>query len=78
MRTLEKGKKIFALLIIMAGMTMVSCGGSDDEEEGFFSNNDNNTETNPTYELLKKNISTSVSYSDYGWNISIKSNLSNI
>lgn len=56
-----------------------SCSSGDEEEWNSPNddwNNENNGNSDPTYELVKKNISASVSYGDYSWNISIKSKLS--
>ena len=56
-----------------------SCSSGDEEEWNSPNDdwdNENNGNSDPTYELVKKNISASVSYGDYSWNISIKSKLS--
>lgn len=67
-----------AITAIPPMFTSCSSGG-DDEEEWNSPNddgeNENNGNSDPTYELVKKNISASVSYGDYSWNISIKSKL---
>ncbi len=66
---------------MMASTTFIACGGSDDDEQDEWnSSNDNgdNSSFDPTYELVKKNISASVSYGDYSWNISIKSKLASV
>lgn len=74
-----------AVLLMSIAITAIppmftSCSsGGDDEEEWNSPNddgeNENNGNSDPTYELVKKNISASVSYGDYSWNISIKSKL---
>ena len=67
------------LATIIASSTFVACGGNDDDDEQDEWNSSNgnvdNSSSDPTYELVKKNISASVSYGDYSWNISIKSKL---
>lgn len=74
----------FAVLLMSIAITAIplmftSCSSGDDEEEWNSPNddgdNENNGNSDPTYELVKKNISASVSYGDYSWNISIKSKL---
>lgn len=58
-----------------------SCSSGDEEEWNSPNDdwdNENNGNSDPTYELVKKNISASVSYGDYSWNISIKSKLSSV
>lgn len=66
------------LATIMASSTFVACSGSDDDgqdEWNSSNDNDDDSSSDPTYQLVKKNISASVSYGDYSWNISIKSKL---
>lgn len=67
------------LVSVMVSTTFVACGGSNDEQDEWYSPDDsgngNNNSSDPTYELVKKNISASVSYGDYSWNIAIKSKL---
>lgn len=77
--------KLIAMILatIIASSTFVACGGSADEQDEWYSpdddgDNGNNNSQDPTYELVKKNISASVSYGDYSWNISIKSKLENV
>ena len=65
----------------MVSSSFVACCGSDDDGQNEWnsSNNDGyNSNSDPAYELVKKNISASVSYGDYSWNISIKSKLANV
>lgn len=79
-----KSTKLAVLLMSIAIAAIppmfTSCSSGDDEEEWNSPNddwdNENNGNSDPTYELVKKNISASVSYGDYSWNISIKSKLS--
>lgn len=78
-----KSTKLAVLLmsiVIAAIPPMFTSCSSGDEEEWNSPNddwdNENNGNSDPTYELVKKNISASVSYGDYSWNISIKSKLS--
>ena len=76
-----KSTKLAVLLMSIAIAAIppmfTSCSSGDDEEEWNSPNddwdNENNGNSDPTYELVKKNISASVSYGDYSWNISIKS-----
>lgn len=83
-----KRNKIFSILMILVIMlgtvvTTSSCGKDDEtdshdlnhNEKGEDDNNDNNDTVD---ELIKKNISATVSYGDYSWNISIQTKLSNI
>ena len=75
--------KLIAMILttIMATTTFVACDGSDDDEQDEWnSSNDNgdDSSSDPTYKLVKKNISASVSYGDYSWNISIKSKLASV
>lgn len=72
--------KLIAVILatIMVSSTFVACGGSDDDEQNEWNSSNGNgddSSSDPTYELVKKNISASVSYGDYSWNISIKSKL---
>ena len=72
--------KLIAIILItmMASTTFIACGGSDDDEQDEWNSsngNGDNSSSDPTFELVKKNTSASVSYGDYGWNISIKSKL---
>lgn len=68
-----------SIAITAIPLMFTSCSSGDDEEEWNSPNddgdNENNGNSDPTYELVKKNISASVSYGDYSWNISIKSKL---
>ena len=69
------------LATIMTSSTFVACGGSDDDEQDEWNSSNGNgddSSSDPTYELVKKNISASVSYGDYSWNISIKSKLASV
>lgn len=81
MKTFKKVKVIlFVLFMMVTGPTFTACGGSDDDEGMFAPSNDVDNSDNvdtQIYELLKRNISASVSYSDYSWIIAIKSNLTN-
>ena len=75
--------KLIAVILatIMASSTIVACGGSDDDEQDEWNSsngNGNDSSSDPTYELVKKNISASVGYGDYSWNISIKSKLARV
>lgn len=63
------------LATMMASSTFIACGGSDEDQEEWNSPNYDNNTSDPTYKLVKSNISASVSYNDYSWNISIKSKL---
>lgn len=78
-----KSTKLAVLLMSIAIAAIppmfTSCSSGDEEEWNFPNDdgdNENNGNSDPTYELVKKNISASVSYGDYSWNISIKSKLS--
>lgn len=78
-----KSTKLAVLLMSIAiaaiSPLFTSCSSGDEEEWNFPNDdgdNENNGNSDPTYELVKKNISASVSYGDYSWNISIKSKLS--
>ena len=74
--------KMFAILLatMISSSTFVACGSSDDEQNEWYSPdaNGNNNNSDPTFELVKKNTSASVSYGDYSWNIVIKSTLSSV
>lgn len=79
-----KSNKLAVLLMSFAITAITpmftSCSSGDDEQYEWNSPNDdgdneNNSNSDPTYELVKKNISASVSYGDYSWNIFIKSKL---
>ena len=82
---MKKSTKLAVLLMSIAITAIppmfTSCSGGDEEEwnspkdDG---DNENNSNSDPTYELVKKNISASVSYGDYSWNISIKSKLGSV
>lgn len=67
---------------MIVGSTFVACGGNDDEPNEWYSPNDGdddgNNSSDPTFKLVKKNITASVSYGDYSWNITIKSKLSSV
>ena len=67
---------------MIVGSTFVACGGNDDEPNEWYSPNDGdddgNNSSDPTFKLVKKNITASVSYGDYSWNITIKSKLSSL
>lgn len=89
MKTLEKVKVLlFASLVVVAGASITACGGDggyDAEDTGFpdddgddSGNSGGTGGSSSTYDILKRNISASASYSDYGWNISIKSNLADV
>ena len=78
-----KSTKLAVLLMSIAIAAIppmfTSCSSGDEEEWNSPNDdwdNENNGNSDPTYELVKKNISASVSYGDYSWNISIKSKLS--
>lgn len=78
-----KSTKLAVLLMSIAIAAIppmfTSCSSGDEEEwnsPNDDEDNENNGNSDPTYELVKKNISASVSYGDYSWNISIKSKLS--
>lgn len=78
-----KSTKLAVLLMSIAIAAIppmfTSCSSGDEEEWNSPNDdwdNENNGNSDPTYELAKKNISASVSYGDYSWNISIKSKLS--
>lgn len=81
-----KTAKIFDFLLVVMCLilttTLFTACSSDDEGDDNMSfpsegdDNENAGSGNSTYELLLRNISTSVYYGDYSWNISIKSNLS--
>lgn len=77
-----KSTKLAVLLMSIAIAAIppmfTSCSSGDEEEWNSPNDdwdNENNGNSDPTYELVKKNISASVSYGDYSWNISIKSKL---
>ena len=77
--------KFFAILLatMLSSTTFVACGGSDDEQDEWYSPDDgddygNNNSSDPTFELVNKNTSASVSYGDYSWNITIKSKLASV
>ena len=68
---------------MLSSTTFVACGGSDDEQDEWYSPDDgddygNNNSSDPTFELVNKNTSASVSYGDYSWNITIKSKLASV
>lgn len=78
-----KSTKLAVLLMSIAiaaiPQMFTSCSSGNEEEWNSPNDdwdNENNGNSDPTYELVKKNISASVSYGDYSWNISIKSKLS--
>lgn len=80
-----KSTKLAVLLMSIAIAAIppmfTSCSSGDEEEWNSPNDdwdNENNGNSDPTYELVKKNISASVSYGDYSWNISIKSKLSSV
>ena len=74
-----RNMKLFAILLatMIASSTFVACGDSNEEQDEWYSPDDdeNNNNSDPTYEIVKKSISASVSYGDYSWNIAIKSKL---
>lgn len=66
----------FAMMFLFIGLSNSSCSGEDINEYDDFNSQNNNEGTNdPTYELIKRNISATVYYSDYSWNINVKSKL---
>lgn len=69
----------WVITMIMIGFNLSSCGSDDSEEFEILNPSENNSgSSDSTYELLKKNISATVGYGDYGWNIVIRSNLANV
>ena len=75
-----KNLKLIAIILatMMTSTTFIACGDSDDEQEEWNSPDDDNNNSDPTYQLVKNNISASVGYGDYSWNISIKSKLASV
>lgn len=75
-----KNIKLIAIILatMMTNTTFIACGDSDDEQEEWNSPDDDNNNSDPTYQLVKNNISASVGYGDYSWNISIKSKLASV
>lgn len=75
-----KNLKLIAIILatMMTSTTFIACGDSDDEQEERNSPDDDNNNSDPTYQLVKNNISASVGYGDYSWNISIKSKLASV
>lgn len=72
--------KIFRLLLILMAVSMsinLSSCSDDNNEEVLSPDENNDVNSDPIYELVKNNISATVSYGDYGWNFTIKSNLMN-
>lgn len=61
-----------AVTAVMLAMAFTACTSDPDVEEDLEQGLNSN---DPTLDLVKKNITSSVRYSDYGWNITIKSNL---
>lgn len=75
-----KNLKLIAIILatMMTSTTFIACGDSDDEQEEWNSPDDDNNNSDPTYQLVKNNISASVGYGDFSWNISIKSKLASV
>lgn len=75
-----KNLKLIAIILatMMTSTTFIACGDSDDEQEEWNSPDDDHNNSDPTYQLAKNNISASVGYGDYSWNISIKSKLASV
>jgi len=78
--------KLFFVLILSASiLSVTSCIINDDYEmdennevndnNNDISEGDSESSTDRITELIKRNISATVNYDDYGWNISIKSKL---
>lgn len=81
--------KLFFFLILSASiLSVTSCIINDDYEmdenkevndnNNDISEGDSESSTDRITELIKRNISATVNYDDYGWNISIKSKLEKI
>lgn len=74
--------KLITLILttMIVSSTFVACGNSDEEQDEWYSpdDGDDNNSSDPTFELVKKNTSASVSYGDYSWNITIKSKLASV
>lgn len=62
----------------MMNVNLSSCSTDKSDDLENLNPSESNGSSDPTYELLKKNISATVSYGDYSWNIVIKSNLSKV
>ena len=75
-----KNLKLIAIILatMMTSITFIACGDSDDGQEEWNSPDDDNNNSDPTYQLVKNNISASVGYGDYSWNISIKSKFASV
>lgn len=65
------------LLFVLAGMfLLVSCGGDDEPYSDYNETHGNSgSASDPIADIVKSNISASVSYSDFGWNMTINSKL---
>lgn len=68
----------FTTIVVMMNVHFSSCSTEDSDNFENLNSSESNGSSDPTYELLKKNISATVSYGDYSWNIVIKSNLSKV
>lgn len=68
--------KFWIIGVTIMSLGLLSC--STDEYDDWGNGEDNSGNSDSTYELLKDNISASVSYGDYGWNITINSKLLNV
>ena len=84
--TIMKRNKIFSILMMLvivlgAAVILSSCSNNEPYDEGsdyMYPDSDyEGGSSDPTYNIVKNNISATVSYSDYSWNISIKSKLAN-
>ena len=62
----------------MMNVNLSSCSTDESDDFENLSPSESNGSSDSTYELLKKNISATVYYGDYSWNIVIKSNLSKV
>lgn len=76
MKTL-KGMKVvlYALLMLTPTVAITSCGDDDEPQQVINPGQNGSGSSDQTLKLVKENVSATVSYSDYSWNISIKSNL---
>ena len=68
----------FIVIVMMMNVNLSSCSTDDSNDFENTNSSENNDNSDPTYELLKRNISATVNYGDYGWNIVIRSNLADI
>lgn len=65
------------LILSLAGVvSLVSCGGDDEPYSDYNETHGNSgSASDPIADIVKSNISASVSYSDFGWNMTINSKL---